>query len=145
MGVMEHLVYLRRHRLFGRLARELMLLYGLDVPAAVHVGGRFTLQHRGLGTVIHPTTRIGDNVTIYHQVTIGRADAHVPIAKSQFVGIELQDDVVIYPGAKILGGAGTTTIGRGAIIAANAVVTRSVPPGQVWAGIPARQLRPRAI
>lgn len=141
MGVMEKLVHLRRHRLLGRMARELMLVYGLDVPAAVEIEGRVHLQHRALGTVIHPATRIGNDVTIYHQVTIGRADAHVPAMTSPFRGIHLCEGVIIYPGAKILGGPGLTTIGRGAIIAANAVVTCSVPAGEVWGGVPARRLK----
>jgi serine O-acetyltransferase len=145
MGVMERLVYLRRHPLFGRIARELLLVYGVDIPAAVTVGNDLHLQHRGLGTVIHPATRIGTNVTIYHQVTVGRADAHIPIAQSPFEAIELEDDVILYPGAKILGGHGITTIGNGAIIAANAVVTGSVPPGEVWAGAPARRINSRNL
>jgi serine O-acetyltransferase len=144
VGVIEKLVYRRRHRVLGRAAREFLLLYGLDVPAAVDIGDDLHLQHRGLGTVIHPATRIGSNVTIYHQVTIGRADAHVPITQSPFEAIEIQDDVILYPGAKVLGGPGTTTIGKGAIIAANAVVTRPVPPGEVWVGAPARPVGSRS-
>lgn len=144
MAVMERLVYLRAHPVLGRIARELLLLYGLDVPARVQLGRGLQLQHRGLGTVIHPATRIGDRVTLYHQVTIGRADAHVPAAHSPMESIVIDDDAILYPGAKVLGGPGVTRIGRRAIVAANAVVTTSVPDGEIWGGVPARRLGRRS-
>jgi len=133
---MERLVSLRR----WRIAREIMLAYGLDVPRQVDIGEGLVLQHRGMGTVIHPETIIGDRVTIYHQVTIGRGDAHVPRAESPMVRIEIGDDVILYPGARILGGPGVTRIENGTIVAANAVVTRSTGANEVWAGTPARAI-----
>lgn len=140
MPVMERLVYLRGHPLLGRLARELMLVYGLDVPAQVRIGRGLTLQHRACGTVIHPHTTIGDGVTLYHQVTVGRADAHVPASETPMEKIVIDDLAIIYPGAKILGGPGITRVGRGAIVAANAVVTSSVPDGEIWGGVPAKRI-----
>lgn len=131
--MLEQLIARRK----SRLAREVLALYGIDLPAAVQVGERFQLMHRGFGTVIHPETVIGDDVQIYHQVTIGRRDAHVRRDQSPMVRIEIGDRVVIYPGAKILGGPGITRIGNGTIVAANAVVTRSTGENEVWAGVPA--------
>lgn len=139
MGFMEFLAYRRG----SRLARELMLLYGLDFPAEVVVGRGLTLQHRGMGTVIHPECSIGADVTIYHQVTIGRADAHRPRAESPMIQIEIGDRAVLYPGSKILGGPGVTRVGAGSIIAANAVLTTSTGENEVWGGIPARRLGTR--
>lgn len=139
MPLMEYLVYRRR----SRLARELMLLYGLDVPAEVSIGPGLILQHRAMGTVVHPQTQIGAGVTIYHQVTIGRADAHVDRALSPMGHIEIDDGAILYPGAKILGGPGVTRIGRGTIVAANAVVTRSTGDNEIWGGIPARLIGTR--
>lgn len=140
MRIMATLVKLRNYPVVGRIAREMMMLSGLEVPADVIIGSRFTIHHRGMGTVIHPLTAIGNDVTIYHQVTVGRADAHRPYSESRMRGIVIHDRVTIFPGAKILGGAGYLHIGAGAIVAANAVVTRSIPPGEVWGGVPARRL-----
>jgi serine O-acetyltransferase len=117
-----------------------MLFYGLDIPAEVIIGPGLTLQHRAMGTVIHPQTRIGTNVTIYHQVTIGRADAHVERDVSPMQHIEIADGAILYPGAKVLGGAGITRIGAGTIVAANAVVTASTGDNEIWAGVPARKI-----
>lgn len=140
MGIMEQVVYARNNPFIGRALREFMLIYGLDIPPAVRIGRNLTLQHRAMGTVIHPETRIGNNVTLYHQVTIGRADAHIPRDASPMASITIEDEAILYPGCKILGGAGETVIGYRSIVAANAVVIRSVPPGEVWAGIPARKV-----
>ena len=139
MGVMEQLVYMRRYR----WARELMLLYGLDVPAQVQIGTGLQLQHRAMGTVLHPETSIGNDVTIYHQVTIGRADAHVPRADSPMEGIEIADRAILYPGVKVLGGPGITRLGEGSILAANAVLTRSTSDWEIWAGVPAKKVGER--
>lgn len=136
---MERLAYARR----WRIARELMLLYGLDLPREVILEPGLVLQHRGMGTVIHPDTSIGQRVTIYHQVTIGRADAHVKRANSPMERVKICDDAILYPGAKILAGAGITRVGTGTIIAANAVLTRSTGDWEIWAGIPAQKVGER--
>jgi serine O-acetyltransferase len=139
---MEWLVAHRRHR----IAREASLLIaGLDVPSEVVIGPGLILQHRGSGTVIHPETTIGGRVTIYHQVTIGRRDAHVPREDSPMVRIEIGDESILYPGCRVLGGPGVTKIGRGTIVAANAVITQSTGDWEIWGGAPARRIgaRPR--
>ena len=50
-----------------------MLLFQIEIPRQVIIGNNLHLQHRGMGIVVHPMTRIGSNVTLYHQVTIGAA------------------------------------------------------------------------
>lgn len=120
-----------------------MALYGLELPASVIIGADFQIVHRGIGTVIHPLTKFGDRVRVYHQVTIGRQDAHRPIASSLFGGVVVHDDVVIFPGAKILGAAGLTNIGPGTIVAANAVLLESTGENEIWAGIPAKKIGTR--
>ena len=140
MKLMKRLVRWRRYR----LAKELLALYGVEIPAAVEIGRDFQLVHRGFGTVIHPSTRIGDRVTIYHQVTIGRSDAHLPGHRSALAEIVIEDDVVLFPGAKVLAGDGTTRLGRGTIVAANAVLLCSTGEDEIWAGVPARLVSKRA-
>lgn len=136
MSVLQGLVRWRRFR----LVREILMLYGLDFPASVTTGSDLQLIHRGSGCVFHPKTRIGNRVQIYHQVTIGRADAHVPDQRSAMDWIEIGDDVVIFPGAKVLGGKGVTRIGNGTIIAANAVLIGSTGENEIWGGVPARRI-----
>ncbi|WP_431800291.1 hypothetical protein [Microbacterium kunmingense] len=139
MTLIQTLVKHRRNR----IARELLMLYGLEVHAQTPIGKNFTLQHRGMGTVIHPGAVIGDNVTIFHQVTIGRADAYVPWDESPMERIEIGDDAVLCAGAKILGGPGVTRVGAGTVIAANAVLTTSTGEWEIWGGVPAKKLGER--
>jgi serine O-acetyltransferase len=139
MSWIERLVRHRRNP----VARQVLLLLGLEVHPGTVIGRDLRVLHRGIATVIHPDTVIGDRVTIYHQVTIGRADAHVPRDASPMERIEIGDDVVLFPGAKVLGGAGITRIGRGTLVAANAVVTRSTGEWEVWGGVPARRIGAR--
>ena len=137
----DRLIRLRSSRRLGPFAwRTLMLLYGLDLPPEVAVGPGVVFPHTGRGTVVHPQTVIGSNVTIFHGVTIGREDAHVPAARSPFVGIEIGDGAVICAGAVVLGGAGVTRVGRGTIVAANAVLRRSTGEFEVWGGVPAKRI-----
>lgn len=137
MGMIEKLVSKRS----SRIAREMLLFYGIEFPASVRVGADFQLVHRGMGTVIHPSTVIGDRVRIYHQVTIGRGDAHLPASESKMVRIEIDDDAVLFPGAKVLGGNGVTRVGKGTIVAANAVLTESTGDYELWGGVPAKKLK----
>jgi serine O-acetyltransferase len=100
------------------------------------------LPHKAPGLIVNGGTIIGDHVTLFQGVTIGRYDAgERSSAESDFGGVVIEDHMVIYPGAVIVGGPGLTTIGRGAVIGANSVVLRDVPAGEVWAGVPARRLR----
>jgi len=132
------LVYTRRSRLFGRPAYLLLKLLGAEIPRGVQVGRDFLLLHGGFGVVIHPRTVIGDRVRIYPGVTLGRADVQRPIERSAFQGFEVGDDVILASGAKVLCKQGVLRIGRGTIVAANAVLLQSTGEGEVWAGVPAR-------
>lgn len=134
MGLPERLVALRRLR----LARLAALPLNLSIPAAVRIGSDLKLLHYGFGTVIYPEVSIGDRVRIYHQVTVGRKDAHLPWEQSRFERVEIGDDVVLFPGCKVLGGAGVTRIGNGTIVGANAVLLNSTGENEIWAGNPAR-------
>jgi serine O-acetyltransferase len=137
-NIYTRLVYARRLPVLGRLAYTVLKALGAEIPKSVTIGKDFHLVHGGVGTVIHPRCHIGDNVTIYQGVTIGRGDIFRPAAQSRFEGVEVADNVIVCAGAKILGTAGVLRIGNGTIVGANAVLQQSTNPGEVWAGVPAR-------
>lgn len=143
MSLVTALIYRRRSRLFGRLVQEALALYGMEVPAAAEIGPGLQVFHRGFGTVLHPYTTLGADVTLYNGVTIGRADPWVPQERSAMRRVVLEDGVTVCAGAKIVCKTGVLTVGAGTIIGANAVLTTSTGPNEVWAGIPARLVRKR--
>lgn len=138
------LAYWGRSRVAGWPAREFLALYGVEIPWQVKLGKELQIPHRGFGLVVHPNTTIGDRVTLYQQVTVGRYDVHRPFLNSDFISITIEDDVMLMPGCKILGGPGVTTVGQGTIVAANAVLRNSTGSWEVWAGVPARLIRKRS-
>jgi serine O-acetyltransferase len=102
---------------------------GIDLHPGATIGRSFFIDH-GTGIVVGETTGIGERVRIYQGVTLGalslpKGKARALEARKRHPTIE--DDVIIYAGATILGG--DTIIGRGAIIGGNCWVTRSVPAG----------------
>jgi serine O-acetyltransferase len=109
------------------------ILFGIEVPSGLQIGPGLVIPHTH-GTIIG-AGHIGCNVTIYQQVTLGAklADFDFDPAKRPHVS----DGVTITAGAKILG---PVRIGEGAVIGANAVVLRDVPPNCVAVGVPARIL-----
>jgi len=138
-AVIEFLVRKRRWRV-SRLALGVL---GVDFPASVKVGDQLYLAHGSQGSVIHGSTVIGDRVRIFQQVTVGRKDAHVGDKATDFDRVEIGNDVVLFAGAKVLGGAGITRVGAGTLVAANAVLLQSTGENEVWAGMPARKIGDR--
>lgn len=132
------LVYARRWPVLGRLAYYALKLLGVEIPRQVPVGRDFELVHGGVGVVVHSRAAIGDRVKIYPGVTLGRADIYRPMAQSRFEGILIEDDVILAPGAKVLGKEGVLRVGRGTVVGANAVLLQSTGEGEIWAGMPAR-------
>jgi serine O-acetyltransferase len=103
---------------------------GIDIHPGARIGSRFFIDH-GTGVVIGETTRIGRNVKLYQGVTLGAlspfdSDGHPLRGEKRHPDIE--DDVIIYANATILGG--TTVIGRGAVIGGNTWIITSVAPGR---------------
>lgn len=134
------LVYHRvAHRLFGAklffLARLVnhwsRMLTGIDIHPGATIGRNFFIDHGFV--VIGETAQIGDNVTIYQCVTLGGTNPDNGVAGKRHPTI--LDHAIIGSGAQVLG---PITVGKGARIGANAVVTRDVPEGAVMVGIPAR-------
>jgi len=108
-------------------------LTGNDIHPGAKIGRNLFIDH-GF-TVIGETAEIGDNVTIYQNVTLGGTDPANGIAGKRHP--TLQDGVIIGSGAQVLG---PITIGARARVGANAVVTKDVPDNATMVGIPARQM-----
>lgn len=103
---------------------------GIDIHPGAEIGPRFFIDH-GTGVVIGETCRIGANVKIYQGVTLGALspfDKEGNPRTGQKRHPDIEDDVIIYANATILGGR--TVIGKGAIIGGNTWITQPVPPGQ---------------
>jgi serine O-acetyltransferase len=103
---------------------------GIEIHPGAKIGSRVFLDH-GLGIVIGETTEIGDDCTIYQGVTLGGTSLYKGVKRHPTLG----KDVVIGAGAKVLGGF---TVGDGAKVGSNAVVTKPVPAGATAVGNPAR-------
>lgn len=118
-------------RMFSQLGRWLT---GIEIHPGARIGKRFFIDH-GMGVVIGETAEIGDDVTLYHGVTLGgttwRKEKRHPT---------LGNNVVVGAGAKILG---PITVGEGARVGSNSVVVKDVPPGATVVGIPGRVIGPK--
>ena len=128
-----HLLYLHHMYFFARLVSQIgKRKTGIEIHPGARIGDKFFIDH-GMGVVIGETAIIGNNVTIFHDVTLGgtgkeKGKRHPTI----------EDNVFIGSGAKILG---NITIGKNAKIGANAVVLNDVAPNTTVVGIPALKVR----
>ena len=113
-------------------------LTGIEIHPKAKIGKNLFIDH-GMGVVIGETSDIGDNVTIYHMVTLGGISPSINSDNQRETKRHptLQDNVVIGSGAQVLG---PITIGKNAKIGANAVVTKDVPENGVMVGIPAKNV-----
>lgn len=143
MGLIERLVYARNRPIIGGLIQQLLLAQGVEIPRAVTIGPGLILQHRGQGIVMSPHVRIGRNVQIYHQVTLGTRQPRSGEDLPRFA-IDIQDDCIVYPGAKVIGGSKPTVLAVGTTVAPNSVVTSSTSPHETLSGVPARPMHSRA-
>jgi serine O-acetyltransferase len=139
----SRLVYARTNPIFGRIAYFTLKLLGLEIPNSVMIGKDFELAHGGFGVVIHPKSVVGDRVKMYPGVTLGRADVHLPIERSEFEGIVIEDDVILASGAKVLCKSGALRVRQGTVVGANSVLLTSTGENEIWAGIPAKRIGER--
>ena len=117
-------------RLLSQAARAVT---GIEIHPGATIGKRFFIDH-GMGVVIGETAEIGDDVMLYHGVTLGGRSLE-PVKRHPTLG----DGVTVGAGAKVLG---AITLGHGAQVGANAVVTKDVPSMHVATGIPAKVRAP---
>ena len=113
-------------------------LTGIEIHPNAKIGKNLFIDH-GMGVVIGETSEIGDNVTIYHMVTLGGISPSINSDDQRNTKRHptLMDNVVVGSGAQILG---PVVIGKNAKIGANAVVTKDVPENGVMVGIPAKNV-----
>jgi serine O-acetyltransferase len=125
-----HKLWQWRLRLLARMLSHVSrFLTGIEIHPAARIGRRLVIDH-GDGVVIGETAEIGDDVLMYHQVTLGGTSL-AGGKRHPTIG----DKAILGAGAKILG---PIVVGEGARVGANAVVLSDVPPGQTVVGIPAR-------
>jgi serine O-acetyltransferase len=127
---LAHELYIRRIPLIPRIMSEhAHSRTGIDIHPGAVIGAHFFIDH-GTGVVIGETTEIGHSVKLYQGVTLGalsfRKDAEGRLVKGGKRHPTIEDEVVIYSSATILGG--NTVIGHGCVIGANVWLTESVPP-----------------
>ena len=113
-------------------------LTGIEIHPKAKIGKNLFIDH-GMGVVIGETSEIGDNVTIYHMVTLGGIAPSINSDNQRNIKRHptIENEVVIGSGAQVLG---PVTIGCCAKIGANAVITKDVPEKAVMVGIPAKNV-----
>ena len=113
-------------------------LTGIEIHPNAKIGKNLFIDH-GMGVVIGETSEIGDNVTIYHMVTLGWISPSINSDDQRNTKRHptLMDNVVVGSGAQILG---PVVVGKNAKIGANAVVTKDVDENSVMVGIPAKNV-----
>lgn len=122
---MAHQLWSRRVPLLPRVLAEIAhRATGIDIHPGARIGAAFAIDH-GTGVVVGETCQIGDRVRLYQGVTLGALVVQKSMQSKRHPTVE--DDVIIYSGATILGG--DTVIGAGARIGGNVWLTRSVAPG----------------
>ncbi|NHB58567.1 serine O-acetyltransferase [Acinetobacter shaoyimingii] len=130
MHRVAHELWLKEHKTSARMLSSFSrFATGIEIHPGAKIGKRFFIDH-GMGVVIGETAQIGDDVTLYHGVTLGGTTWNKGKRHPT-----LEDGVVIGAGAKILG---PFTVRKNAKVGSNAVVTKEVPEGATAVGNPAR-------
>jgi serine O-acetyltransferase len=139
---LAHGAWKRGFHLLGRIVSHIgRLLTGIEIHPGASIGRRLVIDH-GFGVVIGETSEIGDDVTLYQGVTLGGTSPAVDSRSQAEVKRHptLKNGVIVGSGAQILG---PVTMGEGARVGSNAVVSKDVPPGVTAVGIPARVVMPK--
>ena len=135
-----HLFYVAGFDLIARIISQTIRFFtGIEIHPGAKIGKNLFIDH-GMGVVIGETSKIGDNVTIYHAVTLGGSSPSIDSERQRHEKRHptIGNDVVIGSGAQIIG---PVNVGNGARIAANAVVVKDVPENATMVGIPAKAVK----
>lgn len=128
----SHVLYLKKRFFLARLMSQLSRFFtGIEIHPGAKIGKGLFIDH-GMGVVIGETAEIGDNVTLYHGVTLGGTGKDTGKRHPT-----IEDDVLIGTGAKVLG---PIIVGKGAKIGANAVVVKDVPSKATAVGCQAKNI-----
>ena len=136
---LAHFFSVAKFDLIARIISQFSrFLTGIEIHPGAKIGKNLFIDH-GMGVVIGETSEIGDNVTIYHMVTLGGISPSINSSNQRNVKRHptLKENVVVGSGAQILG---PVVIGKNSKIGANAVVTNNVPENAVMVGIPAKNI-----
>ena len=137
-----HWLWRKRFFLLGRfLAHVGRIMTGIEIHPGAEIGKRFVIDH-GCGVVVGETAVIGDDVTLYHDVTLGGVapsiDSQAQVGQKRHP--TLGDGVIVGSGAQILG---PISVGAHARVGANSVVTKDVPSSVTAVGVPAKVVMPK--
>ena len=128
-----HSLYNRKHFFTARLISQISrFLTGIEIHPGAQIGRRFFIDH-GMGIVIGETAEIGDDVMLFHQVTLGGTEKDKGKRHPT-----VENNVIISAGVKVLG---PIVIGENSKIGANAVVLHDIPKNATAVGIPAKVVR----
>ena len=134
-----HFFFIAKFDLIARIISQFSrFLTGIEIHPKAKIGKNLFIDH-GMGVVIGETSEIGDNVTIYHSVTLGGISPSIDSNEQRNMKRHptLKNNVVVGSGAQVLG---PIIVGENAKIGANAVVTKDVPENAVMVGIPAKNI-----
>ena len=137
---LAHFFYVAGFDLIARIISQTIRFFtGIEIHPGAKIGKNLFIDH-GMGVVIGETSEIGDNVTIYHAVTLGGSSPSIDSERQRHEKRHptIGNDVVIGSGAQIIG---PVKVGNGARIAANAVVVKDVPENATMVGIPAKAVK----
>ena len=137
---LAHFFYVAGFDLIARIISQTIRFFtGIEIHPGAKIGKNLFIDH-GMGVVIGETSEIGDNVTIYHAVTLGGSSPSIDSERQRHEKRHptIGNDVVIGSGAQVIG---PVYVGNGARIAANAVVVKDVPENATMVGIPAKAVK----
>ena len=140
MHKISRFFHLAGFELLARIISQFTRFFtGVEIHPGAQIGKNLFIDH-GMGVVIGETSEIGENVTIYHAVTLGGSSPSIDSERQRHEKRHptIGDDVVIGSGAQIIG---PIKVGNRARIAANAVVVKDVPDNATMVGIPAKAIK----